>query len=112
MQLDHARGYLPTKPQAQPAEDVIHHRARLADLGISGPARRLKSRMGEFVAEKLQGNAVLQSNGESLGEAADEARDGRTFLRHGDENLAGLVVRIQAHRNVSLVSADTELVRD
>ena len=55
MQQDHARGYLPTKPQAQPAEDVIHHRARLADLGISeklddGPVMPRDERIQEVQA--------------------------------------------------------------
>ena len=41
-----------------------------------------------------------------------QAGDGRAFLGHGDEDLAGRAVLVLADGDVALVAADGELVRD
>ncbi len=47
-----------------------------------------------------------------LRERVREARDGRAFLRHDQEDLTRLTVLEQPHRDVTLVALDVELVRD
>src|SRR5579862_822052 len=46
--------------QLEPAEDVVHDRLGVADVRITAPATRLKSRVRELFAEQFQGHAVLQ----------------------------------------------------
>src|SRR5579872_3099648 len=46
--------------QLEPAEDVVHDRLGVADVGITAPATRLKSRVRELLAEQFQRHAVLQ----------------------------------------------------
>ncbi len=45
-------------------------------------------------------------------EAVHQAADRGAFLGHGDEELAGFAVGIEADGDVALVSADVEFVRD
>src|SRR5580658_4511923 len=51
--------------QLQPAEDVVHDRLGKADVGIAGPAARLKPRVRELFAQQLQRHPMLQRNGRS-----------------------------------------------
>ena len=77
---------------------------------MSTPPGRLETGMGELLTEQFEGNTMLQAKGDGLGEAADQPGDGRAFFRHGDEEFPWPPIRIEAHRDISFVSPDTELV--
>src|SRR6185437_1830419 len=79
---------------------------------VAGEARGLKARVLELFAQKLQGDAMLKSQGDRCGERVHEPRDGGTFLGHADEELAGDAVLIEAHGDVAFMAGDGELVRD
>src|SRR5215472_17462135 len=96
----------------QPAEDVIHDRLGVADVGIAAPAAGLEAGMRELLAEQFERHAMLQTDGDGAGEAVHEATDGGAFLGHGDEDLARHTVFVEAHGEIALVSSDAELVRD
>src|SRR5580692_10726379 len=100
------------KPQLQPAEDVVHDRLGKPDVGIASPPARLKPRMRELFAQQLQRHAMLQRNGRSQRKAIHQPRDRRSFLGHGDEQLARLPIRIEPDGDVTLMPSDIELVRD
>src|ERR1019366_8189230 len=98
--------------QQQPAEDVVHVRLGIADVGIVAPATGLEAGVRELLAQQLQGHAVLQRDRSRAGKAVHQAADGRAFLGHGDEQLAGHAVFVESHSEVALVSAHLELVGD
>src|SRR6516162_2841770 len=98
--------------QLQPAEDVIHDRLGVADVGIVAPAAGLEAGVRELFAQQLERNAVLQGDGDGAGKAVHQATDGRAFLGHGDEQLARHSVLVEADGEVAFVSADLEFVRD
>ena len=96
----------------QPPEDVVDDRLREADVRVLRHARRLEADVAELVDEILQRHAVLQRVADRLRERVGEARDRRAFLRHRQEQLAGLAVLVEADGDVALVAGDVELVRD
>src|SRR5499427_10818604 len=98
--------------QLQPAEDVIHDRLGVADIGIAAPAAGFEAGMRELFAQQLERHAVLQADGDCAGEAVHEAADGGAFLGHGDEDLTRHAVFVKADGEIAFVSADVELVRD
>src|ERR1017187_6295970 len=98
--------------RAEPAENVIHDRLGVGNLLVPGPAAGLETHVRELVHQELERDAVLQVEADRRGERIHQPGDGRTFLRHGDEDLARLAFVVHAHRNVSFVSADRELMRD
>ena len=46
--------------QLEPAEDVIHDRLGIADVGIAAPSAGLEARVRELFAEQFQRDAMLQ----------------------------------------------------
>ena len=98
--------------QIDPAENVIHQALGVADLLVARPARRLEARVRELFAQHLQRHAVLQGKRDRSGEGIHQARDRRSLLGHADEDLARLVVGVEADGDVALVAGDGELVRD
>ncbi len=96
----------------EPAEDVIHDGLGEADVGIMAPAAGLEAGVGELFAEQLEGDAVLQREGDAASEAVHEAADGAAFLGHGDEQFAGHAVLVEADGDVAFVASDVELVGD
>ena len=98
--------------QLDPAEDVVHDALGVADVRIAGPSARLKACVGEFFAEQLQRNAVLQRDGDGQREAVHQAAHRGSFFCHGDEELARLAIGIEADGDVSLVVSDFEFVGD
>ena len=77
---------------------------------VVGPARRLVAHVLELLAQVLQRHAVLQGERNGCRKRIHQARDGRAFLRHLDEDFAWLAVVVEAHRDVAFVAADGELV--
>ncbi len=113
--LDDPQGLLVFQGQelgGQPAEDIVGDRLGDGDLGVAGEARRFEARVGELVDQHLERHAILQGQRNGGGEGVHHARDHRTFLGHGQEDLAGLAVGVESHRDVALVAADAELVGD
>ena len=49
--------------RSEPAEDVIHHRLGDRDLFIVGEAGGLEAHMTEFVDQRFERHAILQSQG-------------------------------------------------
>src|SRR5450631_581258 len=98
--------------QLQPAEDVVHQRLGITDLLVASPARRLKACVRKLLAEHLEGNTMLQRDGDGGGKGIHQSGDGGSFLAHLDEYLAGLPVGIQADRDVAFMSGNGELVRE
>ncbi len=96
----------------QPAEDVIHDRLGEADIRIAAPAAGLEARVRELLAEQLQRNSVLQRDRNRESEAVHQPADRRTFLGHGDEQLAGRAVRIKTDGEISFVASNIELMRN
>ena len=96
----------------EPAEDVVDDRLREADLRVARHSRRLESHVAELVDERLQRDAVLQRVRDRLRERVGEAGDRRSFLRHHEEDLAGLAVLEETDGDIALVSGDVELVGD
>lgn len=96
----------------EPFEDVVHDRFGHGDFGVFGEAARFESRVGEFVDQEVQRDAVLEGERGHGGEAVHEAGDRAAFLGHGDEDLAGGAVLVLADGDVALVAADGELVGD
>ena len=90
--------------QIEPAEDVVHEALGVADLRIAGPAGGLEAGVGEFLAEHLEGNAMLQGDGDGGGEGVHQAGDGGTLLGHLDEDFAGLAGGVEADGDVALVA--------
>src|SRR6202042_2452049 len=82
------------EPDLEPAEDVVHDRLGIADVGIAGPAAGLEAGVRELLAKRLERNAILQRQRRSEREAVHEAADRGTFFRHLDEKLAGFSVGI------------------
>ncbi|MCW3059651.1 MAG: hypothetical protein JWQ02_1472 [Capsulimonas sp.] len=98
--------------QGQPAEDVVHDGLGHRDVLVVREAGRLEAAVDELIHQRRKRDAVLEGQGDRGGEAVHQAGDGGTLFGHADEDLAGIAgVRVQAHRNVSLVAADRELVR-
>ncbi len=60
--------------QLEPAEDVVHDRLGVADVGIAGPSARFKASVREFLAEKFQRDAVLQRDRDGQREAVHQIR--------------------------------------
>ena len=97
---------------AQPAEDVVDDGLGHRNLRVAGPAGGLEADVLELVHIGLEGDAVLEGDGDGQGEAVHHAGEGRAFLGHGDENLARLPVRVEPDGDVALVAGDGELVGD
>src|SRR5208282_446253 len=95
----------------QPAENVVHDRLGKADVGIARPSAGLEARVRKLLAEKFQRHSMLQRDRDRQSKAVHEARNGRAFLRHLDEDLARFAVGIEANNDVALVASDVELVR-
>ena len=98
--------------QLEPAENVVHDALGVADVGVAGPSAGLEAGVGELFAEQFQRDSVLQRDRNGQREAVHEAADGRSFFGHGDEQFAGLTVRIEADGDVALVVSDFEFVGD
>ena len=98
--------------ELHPAEEVIHDGLGVADLFVAGPAGGLEAGVGELLAEDLEGDAVLEGEGDGGGEGVHEAGDGGAFLGHADEDFAGCAVGVEADGDVAFVAADAELVGD
>ena len=113
--LDHADfllGFVVEELAGEPAENIIHDRLRHRDVGVLGESRGLEAHMAELVDQSPERHAVLQRDGNRRGEGVHQAGDGRAFLRHRDEDLAGLAVFIHSGGDVALVAGDIELVSD
>ena len=80
--------------------------------GLLAPPARLKPRVRELFAEQLQRHAMLQRDRDCQRKAIHQPRDRRSFFGHGDEQFARLSIRIEPDRDVALMVADFELVRD
>src|SRR5581483_630697 len=93
-------------------EDVIHDRLGEADVRIAAPAAGLEAGVREFLAEQLERNSVLERDRNRESEAVHQAAYCRTFLGHGDEQLAGRAVWIKTDGEISFVASDVELMRD
>ena len=94
----------------QPSGNVVHDGLRIADLGITSPSAGFKPGVSQLPDQRLQGHAMLECNREHQGKRVHEAGDGRAFLGHGNEYLAGLAVLVESDRQVTLMSRDGELV--
>ena len=81
-----------------PPEDVVDDRLGEADVGVLRHARRLEADVAELVDQVLQRHAVLQRVADRLRERVGKAGDGRAFLRHDEEDLAGRPVLEEARR--------------
>ena len=69
--------------------------------------------MGELLHQRLDRHAVLQRERDERADGVHETADGAAFLRHGDEEFAGLLVVVEeADGEVALVAGDVELVGD
>ena len=98
--------------ELHPAEEVIHDGFGVADLLVAGPAGGLEAGVGELLGEDLEGDAVLEGEGDGGGEGVHQAGDGGAFLGHADEDFAGAAVGVEADGDVALVAGDAELVGD
>ncbi len=96
----------------QPAEDVIHQARRKPHVGVRRDPHRFKALVGELVDEAGQRDAVLERDAGGGADAVHQSADGRAFLRHGDEELAGGAVLVQADGQIAFVTADIEAVGD
>src|ERR1700685_1463695 len=67
------------KAQLEPAEDVVHDRLGVADVGVAAPAAGLEARVRELFAEYFQRRAVLQRERNRQRKTVHQARDGRTL---------------------------------
>ena len=84
--------------RAEPAEDVVHDRLGDRDLRVAGEAGRLEADVRELVDQVPQRHAVLERDRDHRGERVHEAANGRAFLGHLQEDLAGLAVGVEARR--------------
>src|SRR5579871_6305051 len=98
--------------QLEPAEDVVHDALGVADVRIAAPAAGFEASVRELFAERLQRNAVLQSQRDSEREAVHQSGDRGSFLRHLHEEFAGFAVGIEADGDVSLMVPNFEFVRN
>ena len=96
----------------QPAENVVRQALGKRDLRVAGHARRLVAHMLELAHQRLHRHTILQRYADQRGNRVHQAADGRSFLRHRDEHFARRAVFVEPDRDVSLVRADLELVRD
>ena len=65
-----------------------------------------------FSQNSFSGTPCCSAMETAQSEAVHQAADRGAFLGHGDEELAGFAVGIEADGDVALVSADVELVGD
>ncbi|TXT19206.1 MAG: hypothetical protein FD138_4369 [Planctomycetota bacterium] len=84
----------------------------MRDVLILGPAARLESAVGELLDEDLDRDTVLQAHRSERADDVHQAADRAPFFGHRDEEFARSVVLEQADRDVAVVIADAELVRD
>ena len=100
------------KAVAEEAEHVVHHRLGDRNLAVVRKTRRLEASVAEFVHQRLERNAVLERDRRHRRNRVHQARDRASFLRHAQEDLARLSVFIEAHRQVTLMTRDGELMGD
>ena len=77
---------------------------------VAGPAGGFEAGVGEFFAEDLERDAVLEGEGDGGGEGVHEAGDGGAFLGHADEDFSGGSVGVEADGDVAFVAGDGEFV--
>ena len=66
--------------------------------------------MRQLIAKNAQWDAVLEADGNDRTEALHQAGNGRSFLGHPDEDLAGLTVGVKTDRQIAFMSTDREVV--
>src|SRR5207247_620295 len=96
----------------KPPEDVIDDRLRDRNLRVASEPTRLEADVRELVHQVAERDTVLERDGDRRGERVHEAGDGRAFLRHLQEDLAGLAVWVEPDGDVALVAGDVKLVGD
>ena len=96
--------------ELEPAEDVVHDALGVADLFVAGPAGGFEAGVGELFDEHFERDAVLEGEGDGGGEGVHESGDGGAFLRHADEDFAGLAGGVEADGDVALVAGEGEFV--
>jgi hypothetical protein len=100
------------KLQLQPAKDIVHDRAGMANVRMAAPAGRLEASVGKFVTKHFQRYAVLQADRDGLREAADKTGNCGTFFRHRNEEFSGLPVWVESDRDVPFMTANLKFVGD
>lgn len=92
--------------------DVVDDGLGLGDFGVAGGAHGLEAHALEADDGVVDGQAVLDGEGEGAAECLAHAGHGGAFLGHFDEELAGRAVGVEADGEVALVITHAELVGD
>lgn len=92
--------------------DVVDDRLSLGDIRVRRLAHRFKAHALEATHGFLDGQAVLDRERKRPAEALNQARQGRAFLGHFDEDFPGRSVGVQADGQVAFVAHDVELMGD
>jgi hypothetical protein len=105
-----ARCALAAVLQFEITRDVVENACGLGNVRVTRNARRFESHALEPTHRVVDGQAVLQRDREASAETLNEAREGRTFLAHFDEDLAWAPILKLPHRQVALESGNSKLV--
>jgi hypothetical protein len=84
----------------------------IGNVLISGHAAGFEADVLELADEGLDGDSVLEGDGDQCGDGVHQSPNRRAFLGHGDEDFAGGSVLVEADGDISLVAGDVELMRD
>ena len=96
---------------AEPTEDVVDEALGERNVGVRCHAHWLEALVSELRDEAFDWHAVLQSNRDGSTKRVHQSADGRTFLRHRDEEFTWATVVVKTNDEVTLVACNVELVR-
>lgn len=103
-------GALLGEVEVEEAGDVVDDAEGFGDFGVGGVAHGFEAHALEADDGFVDGEAVLEGEGEGAAEGLAHAGDHGAFFAHFDEDLTGAAVGVEADGEVALEAVDGELV--